>query len=582
MKTGKRIISLLLALVLISVTGCANINVNVEDTEQQETSDTGHVYEVEDKTLPMYLGSLDEQCDVELSFIDGNTDVPYVSAESVKNIMCTLMADLKLSEYDLTIEKDGDTVSLTRESGYPMIIRCDDDVIDFLDYDGFIRKTEKDTLIDSVERTGYNDNGEPDLFQISDTSYERYGDEVYVDAGYHGIDLVHQDDGYYIPLQLLSDIILSQYGINSICDGSAVYLGPGGSFDNYDEVFKNTDYPKERSAALAEFNYNELCLALDSLYGLKEQHDITDFDTLFYQIGLKDRLLSTDPAEYNQALYDFISIHLDDIHSVYTRKSYQMKGSLDQRQGASLAASLASDDRQKSARAAVYGDNVPAYEEVGNTAYITFDQFFSVPSKDYYEGDPKEDLEDTINLMIYSFSQITRADSPVENVVLDLSCNCGGSVQAAAFVIAAFLGDGSISVRDTMSGALVTQNFRADLNLDRKFDDNDTLLGKYNLVCLTSLSSFSCGNLVPSVFKNSQQVLMLGQKSGGGSCKVHNLTTADGACFNLSGPSLMSYTRNGAFYDIDRGIEPDFVIPSPAQFYDRENLTAYINELYGK
>lgn len=572
----------MLALVLISVTGCANINVNVEDTEQQETSDAGHVYEVEDKSLPMYLGSFNEQCDVELSFVDGNTDVPYVSAESVKNIMCTLMADLKLSEYDLTIEKDGDTVSLTRESGYPMVIRCDDDVIEFYDYDGFIRKTEKTTLIDSVERTGFNENGEPDLFQISDTSYERYGDEVYVYAGDHGIDLVHQDDGYYIPLQLLSDIILSQYGVNTIYDGSAVYLGLGGSFASYDEVLKNKDYPAERSAALAEFNYNELCLALDYMYGLKDQHDITDFDTLFYQIGLKDKLLSQDPAEYNQALYDFISIHLDDIHSVFTRKSYQMKGSLDQRRGASLAASLGSDDRQKSAREAVYGDNVPPYEEVGNTAYITLDQFFANPIKDYYEGDPEDDLEDTINLMIYSFSQITREGSPVENVVLDLSCNCGGAVQAAAYVIAAFLGDGSISVRDTMSGAMVTQNFRADLNLDRKFDDNDTLHGKYNLVCLTSLSSFSCGNLVPSVFKNSQEVLMLGQKSGGGSCKVHNLTTADGVCFNLSGPSLMSYTRNGSFYDIDRGIEPDFVIPSPEQFYDREKLTAYINELYGK
>ncbi|MBO4904060.1 MAG: hypothetical protein J5367_02440 [Lachnospiraceae bacterium] len=585
MKTGYKITSLLLAVTLLFITGCANVNVNVEDRQQQDASDNERnerVYEIEEKTLPMYFGNFDERYDVEFAFIDGNDDVPYVSAESIKYIMEKMMGYFELTDYELSIEKDGDTATLTRESGYPMAIRCDDDVIEFYDYDGFISKTEKATLIDSVERTGYNRNGEPDLFEISDTSYERYGDKVCVNTGDYGIDLIHQNDGYYIPLQFVSDFILSQYEANLLYDGSAVYVGGMGSFDDYNEVLKNTDYPTWRSEALAEFNYNELCLALDYLYGLKEQHDITKFDTLFYQTGLKDRLLSQDPAEYNQALYDLISIHLDDIHSSFTRKSYHMKGRLDQREGASLAASLASDDRQKSARAAVYGDNVPPYEEVGNTAYITFDSFSSIPSKDYYEADPKEDLDDTIELMIYSFSQITRKDSPVENVVLDLSCNYGGAIQAAAYVIAAFLGDGSISVRDTMSGALVTQNFRADLNLDRKFDDNDTFLGKYNLVCLTSLSSFSSGNLVPSVFKNSQQVLMLGQKSGGGSCKVYHLTTADGACFNLSGPSLMSYTRNGSFYDIDRGIEPDFVIPSPAQFYDREKLTEYINELYGK
>lgn len=36
--------------------------------------------------------------------------------------------------------------------------------------------------------------------------------------------------------------------------------------------------PCERSEALAEYGYNELCLALDCLYGLKEIHDISYFD----------------------------------------------------------------------------------------------------------------------------------------------------------------------------------------------------------------------------------------------------------------------------------------------------------------
>ena len=103
----------------------------------------------------------------------------------------------------------------------------------------------------------------------------------------------------------------------------------------------------------------------------------------------------------------------------------------------------------------------------------------------------------------------------------------------------------------------------------------------YNLFCLTSPKSFSCGNLVPSVLKNSHLVTILGQTSGGGSCVVRPLTTADGSIFQISGSMRLAYMKNGSFYDIDQGVEPDFIIPTPKQFYDREYLTGYINELIG-
>ena len=126
----------------------------------------------------------------------------------------------------------------------------------------------------------------------------------------------------------------------------------------------------------------------------------------------------------------------------------------------------------------------------------------------------------------------------------------------------------------------MTESFKADLNLDRKFDDNDNLL-KYNLFCMTAPNSFSCGNLVPSVLKNSHRVTNIGQTSGGGACVVHFLSTADGCAFQLSGPLRLAYTKNGSFYDIDQGVEPDFVIAKPELFYDREYMSKYVNELVG-
>ena len=148
------------------------------------------------------------------------------------------------------------------------------------------------------------------------------------------------------------------------------------------------------------------------------------------------------------------------------------------------------------------------------------------------------------------------------------------------YKIGAFIGDGAISIMNPLSGALVTEAFKADLNLDRKFDDSDNLL-KYNLFCMSSPNSFSCGNLVPSVLKNSHRVTNIGQTSGGGACIVHFMSTADGCPFQMSGPLRLSYTKNGSFYDIDQGVEPDFVIANPELFYDREYIAKFVNELMG-
>ena len=125
----------------------------------------------------------------------------------------------------------------------------------------------------------------------------------------------------------------------------------------------------------------------------------------------------------------------------------------------------------------------------------------------------------------------------------------------------------------------MTDYVHVDLNLDHKFDEKDSLQG-YKLYCLESFNSFSCGNLVPSVFKNSHKVTLLGQTSGGGSCMVLPCMSATGTVFQVSGPLRMAFTKNGSFYDIDQGAEPDFYIDDEKNFYDRKALTEYINGLF--
>ena len=176
--------------------------------------------------------------------------------------------------------------------------------------------------------------------------------------------------------------------------------------------------------------------------------------------------------------------------------------------------------------------------------------------------------------------QILRPDSPIKNVVLDLSCNTGGEADAAVYTLAAFLGVAPISVEDPNSGALATNDYLCDTNFDKKFDENDTLAGKgLNIYCLESGISFSCGNLVPALLNEDPHVTLLGQRSSGGACSITYLSTAIGSTIRLSSSNRLSYLRNGSFYDIDKGVDPDIFISKIENFYDREGPVEFINNI---
>ena len=591
----KRILSMLLAALLIFTLSAAAFADGTGDENKSLLEKLGsgelftvkeHTYQIDTKTVPLYQGFADEEStfDIEVAFLDGETNVPYVTLETMKEMLYRWVSMAKASEggknYDLEIEKNGDIVILTRENQYPVKINFAENTIEFYDYDAFIKISPDAPLMDVIASTGYDDNGEPALFQKSDTSFERFGDPLTLKPGAYGIDLVYQDDEYYIPLQLISDFILTNYGGNVVYNTEAVCLVYIGRPDYLEDAFYPTDVPEERSEDLIAFNYKELCLALDTLYGLKAQHNITDFNNLFQSTGLVVSLLSKDPQEAGQALADLCCKYFDDGHSGNVNASYMMKEAVKRNWGPSNMQRFDEMDRYKEARDAVYPDGAVPYEEVGNTAYITFD-VFKFQFLDYYSENAEDHLDNTAALMLYAYQQITRENSPIENVVLDLSNNGGGDADAAAFVIGAFLGDAAISMMNPASGALVCENYKVDLNLDRQFDEKDSLKD-YNLFCIESPVSFSCGNLVPCALKNSDKVTLLGRPSSGGACVVFRQTTADGCVYQISGFKKLAYMKNGSFYDIDQGATPDYVIPNPAQLYDREYMTDYINNLLGK
>lgn len=340
----------------------------------------------------------------------------------------------------------------------------------------------------------------------------------------------------------------------------------------------------DRSAALSAYGYSELCMELDYTYGLKDEHGIQSFAAYLNQTGLTQKLFNPDAAAADSAIGEMTEYWLDDGHSGFDGNSY-LVGYTSSTWDIGFSMSQSGDLYETVAQIRKKDpDAVLPYYEVGDTAYITFDVFEIDSSiqtlSDYYALDEQGALpNDTIGLLIRAHREITRENSPIENVVMDLSLNGGGAAPAAVFAICWFLGDAQVSAADPLSGAESTVSYRADLNLDHRFDEYDSLSG-LNLFCLISPISFSCGNLVPWAFKEDGRVTLLGKTTGGGSCVVRQLSTAWGTAYQISGDIRISFVKNGAYYNVDKGVDPDCFIRSYDDFYDREALTAYIHELH--
>ncbi len=600
----RRIFAIIIAgLMVISLAGCGgsapNVSVDVKDeagTESesveasQEKDEAGsnevkvttpESYTVEEKTVPMYIATADNKQEIKLYYVN-NGIVPYISISDISGLLKQVYEcdNPAMEFYTLEYTTDGDHAVISRDA-YNVDFDFSNDTITFADYDAFF-KMEGSLLVDMVALTKNTAN----LFRQSILSTDRYGKSIVFDLKPYEIDIVKDGDGYYVPLQTVSDVFISYYGKWALYNGDCVIVADDLD-DKLKEIFDSGSM--KWTSELAEFSYNETCFVLDYEYGLKDQHDIDSFDRLFSDTGLKREFLSEDATVAEGALYKLIFLYLGDLHSQFTGLSYLADRDKFMEIIAPIGSGLAGTARNNdmaelmAVREANYPDGIPAYEEVWNTAYITFDQFTDrSPDIDYYAQPTEEDNSevDTVRLMQYSCAQILREDSPIENVVMDLSLNGGGDTGTAEYVMALFLGQADLSTKDTLTGAMTDAVYTIDTNLDGKFDESDTLAGKgLHLYCLESPVSFSCGNLVPNAFKASHKVTILGQESGGGSCAIHPLCTAGGSRYQVSGYRMFSVMKNGSFYDVDRGAEPDYFIGDVNRFYDRKELTEYINSL---
>ena len=680
----KRFLPLILLLVLSLAAGCVPAHgqeaapVETPAAAASETGAYGMKTEavMERKTVPYvtdFLLTGEERRETALYFMEGG-DIPYAAlSEFMPLVTEALEKNSNRKGVTYTVESAGESgyAVLRTDTSNMMLVDPGEDTITFLDYNAFTRAGNvisslaladlpEPPVIDMEAMLAKTDLTDPEsvarfseeleaarrpapesFFTSAGNTINRSGEAKTLNLKDYMIDIVEQDGECYVPLQTLCDLFMCRMYLHYIYNGNALYGVKYGS-GLLEEVY-TAEPVEEMSPAFALYNFNELVFMLDCFYGLKPEHNIDSFAKMLgMQTGLMKGLISVKPEEVDGAIAELTGKYFDDMHSGLIRGSWRAgektKAMLQllENEGLSGRQQGAVVQRFSAARKAAFPQGVPMYQEIGDTAFITFDHFIAKEQlKDYYHMEPLDPAEfvirepseetlreqmqdlmdvigldeaakqmdaqageapvpeaesapaeesaepDVIRLLMYARQQITREGSPIKHIVLDLSLNGGGDSNAALYTICWLLGRADIALRDTFTGAETVTFVKTDLEANEDYESEHRGMADlgYRIWCLTSLNSFSCGNLVPAALKHSGEATLVGQTSGGGSCAVFPCTSASGTLFQISGPEQLSIVRNGSFYNIDQGIEPDVVLTQVESFYDREGLVEFLHSI---
>lgn len=592
----KKVLGFMLACTMLAslLTGCGAGNGGKTNTA------------VEAKTFPMRIQLSGEpeptSTEITLYFVNGG-EIPYVALSEYMPLVGKIYKDdtigIPAAEYEITHPLSNRTFVTRTDNSSSMDINTEEDTIEFLGMDFFTSTPGDPLLMSAITLSESGRGGYENLLKDQGTSYERGGDTlIKFDMKEYLIDLVEKDGECYMPLQTVNDLLVSKNYVFVVFNGIEVLMSAF-SAPLIDEMYNAPT--GQMSEEFASFNYNELRFVMDTFYGLKSEHGIDNFGDFFSATGLLTDLSGTDPEAFDHAVRLLTMKYFDDGHSGVIKRSY-LSGPADTGDveaaveglndlGVSNNAMAWGTMRFRGSRFQYYPDHPEMdtftgltdpylYEEVGDTAIITFDTF-SLKKHNYTKEADLKNPSDTIELIAYAQSQITRENSPIKNVVVDLSCNNGGAADAAIFLMAWLKIDGvaTLGLKNSLTGAQTVGNFQADINLDGTIDFDDTMPFNLKRYIMISCASFSCGNLVPAILKGYPGITLLGQTSGGGACIVHPCSSASGTIFTISSPVQISTIKNGSLYNVDLGAEPDFYISKEENYYDREKLVEFIHSL---
>lgn len=509
-------------------------------------------------------------------------DVPYITvSDSLSLVYGSAPSSINGDVYTFTLSlKNNSTVTIKVDSS--------EDTITFSDYETFCSIA---VIEDSVVNNICSLVGSESYISYSTNPASSYtkGNATVFDLKSHNLDVIAYDSDVYIPFAIANDVFVSPVGRNFVYNGDDFY-------EAYDEAFMRegsqnlstygTKYfngslsVKGKSSDYAEFNYNALCFTIDYFYGFMDK-GYAPLDTYLSENNsfLRSSLKSTKETVYQNAVATLLYGILGDGHtgpygytSIFGNITFEVSSSvLSDRY---IALSTAQKElKQLRSQSLTSSSGVRYY---GDTAIITFDEFVSEYTDFNTSTVTRYQSSDSFAFFYSAFKAIKNKGN-ISNVVIDISLNGGGAVDALVGVLGFLTNDVNVNLYNSLTTSKTSLHYAVDANLDGKVNSSDIQSG-YDFYVLTSSYSFSCANLFASICKENNLATIIGETSGGGACVVRSSVTADGLVFQMSGDSRLSTVHNGTYKDIDSGITPDHTL-SRSSFYDDSKLVSFVDSL---
>ncbi len=563
---------------------CTSCNKGYDNTKNNEENYEFKVTDIRDSiaaanNLSSLLGT-----SINVTYFN-NERVPYVELNDLVSFMNGLSSAIgkeygasNISTYEISQNNKEFTIT-NKKFDTTCVINFSTRKLVFGDYHSFVSVNPSEKASGIHAFGGKADGATSNFYSVAEEYIN--GGVSTINLGNYSIDMPYFDNKGYLPFQTISDVFLTGSGIPMTIINNTLYtygaIKEGESLTPYGKDYYDSIKGKDKLTSYElEYNYNETCLLLDNIYGLKKEHGISSFDEYFIGQGEKEKMLK-DSKEFDKAFAKLLNVKISDFHTAFSYSSpwsgYFVPESVASMQGMLY---YACSSTISNIRSQILGKEVEPLQIVGDTAFITFDSF--VMPTNLNEVYKDNHLQYTSTLIKETLNKVNN-DKSIKNVVLDLSCNGGGMADAAIDVVSAILGYCAVTTRDKFTGSTMTALYKVDSNLDGVIDNNDFLREGLNKYVLTSRASFSCGNLVPALLKEGG-VTVIGETTGGGSCVVYQSVTANGTFFQMSGPTEICTYKNGRLISVDDGVTPDYKITSYEKYFDRESLVSWIKTLY--
>lgn len=580
---------------LISILGltlASTLSLSLLSCSKSEKAQVKDVYGVNDDKQVAKMG----ECEV---YFKENSSIPYISLNDGVDLMDKVRKTFDKDKCFAKLEKVENNYVITNENNAKCTINKENQTLSFDDFDSFndiIYGTQNPISLITPKK------GEYKVIKSKTNNYTK-GNSVEIHLNdYSKLDIVEFDEKEWIPLSVYNSALLNiTSSVNLAYNGKSYFLITADSLvdpllgleSEFGEKFREGVATNSISEEMVEYYYDSLCFDFNNEYGLVERFN--NFDQFLETFAYKNKIKNTSPKEIDK--YTAIALSwLEDNHTALTQFSnlYEFgDNTIDETllapaKNAFYSAKKSFVDLKKT-------KNIKqGLSYVNDTVFVTFDEFTELDQDMFYlnvnqsEEDRAMlaeldlDVSDTNTALLFNklYKDIQKDEHKnVKNIVIDLTSNDGGSADSLIYSLSTLIGDVALDMRNSITGGLNHQVYKADINGDTFVDDKDVSLIDlgYSIYFLNSSYSFSSANAMPVLAAlNSNKVINLGANTAGGPCAIRQYITPIGSNITASSLHTLSKLENGKYVNINGGVKPDFEI-AEEKMIDREFIQSQIS-----